>query len=275
MLLLVCRMEKSMYTEDDEKVKVKNEDSNNEESDFYTSFNDIDEKNNHKKSKNKKQPKKKEPEQEDYSDFYNTGEDEDVNNDNNSDDKGRKFKIGLFALLFIIVLVIVLIVIFIPKKKTGDIKLTTEEYSLKMGESDYISYEIIDTESEVISTFSSSNTNVAMVDNNGQITAVGVGEAVITVNYSIDGNKMKKTCKVVVSGGEDIKQDITLSLKLSSNANEWTNKNVTITVDANSGFGISNIKYGFGGVTNSIKNIGSPKKNYYQSNPQSNESKKN
>lgn len=39
--------------------------------------------------------------------------------------------------------------------------------------------------------------------------------------------------------------------------------------------GLSNIGYGFSGVTNSIKNIGNPKKNYYQSAPQSSGSKRN
>ena len=230
-----------MYTEDDEKVKVKNDNSNNDESDFYTSFNEIGNEEDTKKKK-KTTSKKKEKEQEDYSDFYGKDDDE----EDNSDNKGRLIKIALFIFVAIIVISIVIIIIAVSKGSSkGDIKLSTTEYTLKAGETDYISYEIVDTESDVVSTFRSSDENVAVVDNNGQITAIGNGEATITISYTIEGKTKEKTCKVVVSGGSEVSQDITLNLELvDAKVNEWTNKDVIVNVDAKSAFGISSIRYG-------------------------------
>ena len=62
-----------MYTEDDEKVEVKEDNSNIKYSDFYTSFVEID-KDKNKKTKGKKKKKeevKPEPKEEsDYNEFY-------------------------------------------------------------------------------------------------------------------------------------------------------------------------------------------------------------
>ena len=51
------------------------------------------------------------------------------------------------------------------------------------------SYKVVGTDKQVTSTFTSSNTNVVTVSENGEIKAVGNGEAIIVVHYTIDGMK--------------------------------------------------------------------------------------
>ena len=232
-----------MYTEDDEEVKVKNKNSNNDYNDFYTSFNESNEK---KEKKNDKKKTKKEvavtpKNEEDFSDFYGTG-DEMVEeppvsySDNNSK--------GILKIVIIIILLVVigLLVYFLlgRNKESGDIEINNSNITLETGESEYISYRIINTEKDVTSTFTSSNPSVATVDENGEIKAVSKGEATITIHYTIDGKTKEKECIVKVNG-PDIPHEITLDLK--SSATNWTNKDVTITTDAKSDSEITSIKY--------------------------------
>ena len=192
-----------MYTEDDKEVKVKKKNSPAVE--------------------------------DDYSDFYGS---DDKEEEPTYVDGGKKFN---YKILLIIVLAIVLIILlFILLKgnsSSGDIELSKKEIALEAGEKGYISYKVVDTESAVKSTFASSNPLVATVDENGEITAVSSGEAVITISYTIEGKTKEKKCVVKVTGMPK------MFLELRSSATNWSNKDVTITVDAKSDVGISSLQY--------------------------------
>ena len=235
-----------MYTEDDEKTKIKEDKSHNENPDFYTSFNEIEKTSTKKKKKNKDSEKNNsvnEPKDEkDYSDFY-VSDDEHVLNEETINDGNKKynFKIILIIALAIIFLLLIFILIFAGKKVRGDIELTKTDISLNIGEKEYISYKIIDTESSVTSTFESSNTSVALVDNNGEIRALDIGEAVITIHYTIDGVTRNKKCNVKVNNNSGVNTNITLDL--SGFNNNWTNSDAIINVSANSIYGISKVQY--------------------------------
>ena len=226
-----------MYTEDDEEVNVKNKNSSGYEGDFYTSFNNMEEDN--KKSKKKKNEKENVPvpQNEDYySDFYDSGEETTV------EDNSRKTKniIKIIVIILLLAVLIILLVILLGNKSSGDIELASDNYTLKDGETEYISYKIVGTESNVNTTFTSSNPNVVTVNENGQIKAVGNGTATITIKYTIDGKTKEKKCTVKVDGPAKT-YDITLNL--TANTTNWTNKDVTITVDAKSDANITSLKY--------------------------------
>ncbi len=246
-----------MYTEDDEKVKVKKSNSNNDDKDFYTSFSEMDE-NEGSKSSRKKNNRRREvevKEEADYSNFYDSNDEEEENEEDNGN-KGKWIKIGAIVLLALLLIGLIIFLITRSSGTKGDIELTNNDITLKVGESDYVSYKIVDTENEVTSTFSSSNSDVAIVDENGAITAMGPGEATITISYTIDGKTKQKTCKVTVTGDPTPtpkptakptatpSHNIKLNLKFNNGSdNHWTNKDVAITVEASSDYGISSIKY--------------------------------
>ena len=230
-----------MYTEDDEDVKVKNKSSNNDYNDFYTSFSESEEKTPKKeKGKIKKEVVREPKDEDDYSDFYGINEEEPVVEEKDDDFKKKVIKIGIIVLLTI-VLIILLWVLFNKKKdESGDIELSQSSYTLKVGEKEYISYKIVDTDSDVTPTFTSSNPSVVSVDANGEIIAVSNGEATIKITYDINGTKKEKECTIKVDGPE-VKHELSLDLK--SSASNWTNKDVTITVNAKSDSSVTSLKY--------------------------------
>lgn len=227
-----------MYTEDDEKVEIKKKNSNNDYKDFYTAFNDI-EKKEEKKEKKKNKPEEKEvAEEEDFSDFY--GSTEEVEESTKNSSNKTVIKIGIVVLLLVILAVLLVFLLKKEKEEPGDIELNKASYTLNVGEKDYISYKIVNTESDVIPKFTSSNVEVVTVDENGEITAISKGEATITITYTINKTTKEKQCDIIVDGPE-IKHEISLNLKAS--ATNWTNKDVTITVDAKSDTKITYLKY--------------------------------
>lgn len=225
-----------MYTEDDEEVKVKNKKSKNDYNDFYTSFSEQEEKET-KKGKKKANDEEDIQTEEDYQEFYDN--DEVVEEKDNSRIK-LFIRIGIIALLAIILLVLVIILLNKNNDDPGDIVLEANSFELKSGEKKYISYSIVDTEEEVTSKFYSSDEKVVTVDDNGEITAIGNGEATITIKYRIGHTNKEKTCKVKVTGPE-VKHEISLDLKASTTS--WTNKNVTITVSTKTDTAITYLKY--------------------------------
>ena len=233
-----------MYTEDDEKVTVKKNNSNIEYSDFYTSFNEIDNEETSSKKKKQKEEIEVKKEIDDTLDFYDNNNDdkEDFTNDN----KGKYIKIIVVVLL--VVLVLLMIILFISKGKekkvSGDIELVDSNIVLNLGETKYISYKIIDTDSEVIPTFTSSDLSVVTVSESGEVTAIGEGEAVVTINYTIDGVRKEKKCNIKIELGADVNRNVELSLSFKNGANDtWINKDAIINVEAKSIFGISEVKY--------------------------------
>ena len=240
-----------MYTEDDEKVKVKGKNSNNDYNDFYTAFSGPEKKEEKEvkkeaKKKSKKEEKKIEKTEEDYSDFYGLDDEVDEptpittnkNRGNNKNNNNNLTKIGLILLLLIVFVVVLILIL--GNRVRGDIEITNNDISLKSGESEYISYKVVGTDKEVKSTFTSSNPDVATVSENGEIKAVAGGEATISINYTIEGKTRKKDIIVKVIGPE-VKHEITLNL--SASETKWTNKDVTISVDAKTDSEISSLKY--------------------------------
>ena len=227
-----------MYTEDDEDVKIKKKNSNEDYNDFYTSFNEMDENEDKKSKKNKKKDEVKEKDEEDYSDFYGS-EEEEKEEPKDNEFKKKLIKIGIIVFLAIL-LVVLLFILFKKNNEPGDIELSKTEFVLNVGEKDYISYKVIDTEKEIIPSFTSTNPAVATVNQNGEITAVSKGDSIITVNYSVGRVDKEKKCTVKVNGPE-IKHEMSLNLKASTT--NWTNKDVTITVDAKTDTSITSLKY--------------------------------
>ena len=229
-----------MYTEDDEKVSLKEEDnSDNNYNDFYTSFNDLNDDKNDKKKKKKKENKEEIPEktEADYSSFYGNEEESDEKPSN----KGNIIKIAIVSVLLIAVIVLLIILISGSKEK-GDIELLKNDITLNIGESSIVSYSIIDTQKEVTSDFISSNPLIATVDKNGKVTAISPGTTTIVVHYTIGDKTRSKECKVTVNEDPNISKDI--SLKLTNfKDNGWTNKDVDINVSATSVYGIETLKY--------------------------------
>ena len=237
-----------MYTEDDDEVKEKSDDYN----DFYTSFDQLDEKNNKKNSKNKKEDSSKKKSNKTKTSNIENDNDEDsyyIDDDKTEYKSDKKFSKKLLIVLtslFAILLVVAIVILLITKKNDvkGDILITNDNISLKVGESDYISYKIVDTESIVKSTFASSDENVVVVDDNGKLTAIGSGEAVISINYTIDGKTREKKCSIKVTGDNSISKDVVLKITFSKGeSDKWINKDAVMSIEANSVYGIDIVKY--------------------------------
>lgn len=234
-----------MYTEEDEKIKVKKDNSNTKESDFYTAFNNDKEDKKPKKGK-KKTTKEKEvavKTEEDFDDFYSVSpSDEEIE----EEDAGKKNKVKLIIvgiLLIVLIIAIVLLLVFTNKPK-GDIELSEATISLDVGQKGNISYKVVNTDKTVTPTFSSSDESVAIVNENGEITAIGTGEATITINYTIGNTTKEKTCIVKVQGSGSVDRNVTLNLKIENGKdNTWTSKDVTVNPEASSIYGIESIKY--------------------------------
>ena len=88
------------------------------------------------------------------------------------------------------------------------VELTASKTELKMGESVQLSYTCVPTTVNVTPTFTSSNSNIASVDNNGMVTGVAQGSATITVEFS---NGVKDTLDFTVTNEavESIKYNYT------------------------------------------------------------------
>lgn len=107
-----------------------------------------------------------------------------------------------------------------------DMQISVGEMTLYTGKSQVIGYTILPEDATIKTvTFASTNTKVAKVDKNGLVTAVGAGEALITVKA--DGNsEVIKGCKIIVlQGTEGIKADKNEYIIYE---NESTKVNVTI-----------------------------------------------
>lgn len=76
--------------------------------------------------------------------------------------------------------------------------------------------------------WTSSNENVATVDENGQINAVGVGETIITAEAQ-DGSNVSSTCMVTVSS-KQINDDFTVTLDETTYTYDGTAKTPNVTV---------------------------------------------
>lgn len=135
----------------------------------------------------------------------------------------------------------------------GEPKITLNKTSMTMNKGDVesliasvIAVDGVDISSETRSDISwtSSNTNIATVDNNGSVKAVTVGEATITAKYTFCGISYTATCKVCVP---EIKLSssslslyigdtyaLTKTVTPSSASVSWSSSNTSVaTVDSN------------------------------------------
>lgn len=236
-----------MYTEDDKKIKVKKDNSNTKDSDFYTAFNgdDKDDKKS-KKGKKKSSSKAREvelKEEEDFEDFYSVSSSEtDAIEENNG--KKNIIKLIIAGVLLVVLIALIIIIFVVKNKDNGDIELAKSNISLDVGQKEYISYKVINTNSTIKPSFTSSDENVAIVSENGEVTAIAAGEAIITVHYAINNENKEKTITIKVNGESSVDRKISLTLKLENGKNNtWTSKDVTINPEASSIYGISSIKY--------------------------------
>ena len=245
-----------MYTEDDEEVTVKEDNSNIKYSDFYTSFNDIEkEDSKDKKGKKKNEVKEEDTEAKEESDFVDFYGDEDTPVETNDSSKKTPFNfnfninknvIRVIIIVVLVVILIALIILLFGKKVTvkGDIELAKTSVALNIGDKEHISYSIVDTEKEVTSTFKSSDPNIIIVNDTGEVIAINEGEAEVIVSYTIEGVTREKKYKVKVTNDGKVNQNITLNLRFEKGQNNtWTNGDVVINPEASSIFGITSLGY--------------------------------
>ena len=254
-------------------------DTNNEYADFYKSYTDSV-KNDSSKEEYHSGKGELESEFDSFSDDevtedvqeeYDYGDDTNYNELNAQKNKEKIKKILIIAgIVVAIAIIIMVIIVFI---KSPRIKLNEEEITLEVGQSKNLSFEVLNTDNPIETLFSSTNFDVATVDENGNITAKGPGTTTIVVSYKIGHLKKKSECKVTVLEDEENKEgtgsdteketekppeepkeskpenpqppqptqptscDKAPSLTVSlSNAKEntWTNKNVIINIDSSS-----------------------------------------
>ena len=242
-----------MYTEDDEKVKVKKNDSNNDYDDFYNAFNtteaDNEEKKKEKNTEKKKTPpkkekekkekkeKKEESEETEYSYFYVNNEDEFPQ----TDKKNLKKIIIICGIAILAIILVVLSFVIIKSVTKKDIELLNENMSIKVGESDYLSYKIVNEDVGEEFSFVSSDESIATVNENGLVTGISGGNVTISFNYQVNGRKRTKEINVTIVG-EPISDDITMNITYSSGSSDtWTNQDVKLSIET-TGY-VSSIRY--------------------------------
>ena len=144
-------------------------------------------------------------------------DDKNTQYDNDSDDYNQdlsyqskpKINFKIVAFIFLSIILVVLLFFYFQKNhnpSTVTIDLKSDEMHLKVGEEKNIVYEVIGEQKNIVS-FSSSDENVVIVDNNGKLIAQKGGEAYIFMIITINGNKMGKICHVYVEDDNKLNND--------------------------------------------------------------------
>ena len=259
-----------MYTEDDKNYEIKKGKSNRNNTDFYTSFNKKNKKNPPKDNNSIKQQKLKT--EEDYASFYGKNNKKEVNVEikkNNSiriinciknnvkskinniknkinSIKNKKDLIKKIIIIAVSVLMLFIIIMLIMHiKNNPSIELDKKNIILNIGAKEKITYKKINTEDEVQLIYTSSDSNIATVDISGQITAMGIGKATITIDYTIKDVKGSKKCNIEVNNDNNVNSNISLNLSVEDGipSDTWRNTDALVLVKAESVFGIESIKY--------------------------------
>ena len=169
-------------------------------------------------------------------DFYNSYQEKDdkSNIKKVSKNNDRKSK---YIIIFIILLVVLgVLVYFLLKMFTNHsdnqeyaLTLSSVQMELNKGEEQQLQVGVNTTEAVEIN-WSSSDTKVVTVDENGNVSAIGSGTATITASYvDNNGEVMSASCKVTVN---DVKDEYipTMTYTVSNNVeSNWSNENVKIT----------------------------------------------
>ena len=86
-----------------------------------------------------------------------------------------------------------------PKKNPIiEVEVLDSNLSLIVGDTRKLNYKMTNSEDVSLLTFASSNTTVAKVDKEGNIKAIGAGDAIISVSYMGEKGKVTKTCYVTI-----------------------------------------------------------------------------
>ena len=126
----------------------------------------------------------------------------------NRDNKGIVKKILIIILILAIIGCIGFIIyrykdeiieIVEPKKNPIiEVEVLDSNLSLIVGDTRKLNYKMTNSEDVSLLTFASSNTTVAKVDKEGNIKAIGAGDAIISVSYMGEKGKVTKTCYVTI-----------------------------------------------------------------------------
>lgn len=197
-----------MYTEDDRKKKFdfkKNNTRSNVNTSFYEEdyykdyYDDYPVIENNKNNKRRVNVNKL--------DTSYTDDDSDRNNYNydNKTLKRKKYTVVIIVLSIILISLIVILLrsINITKPPKGDntnyVRLQTNQIDLKVGQSQKLELILSDTNSNYQVQWFSNNDSVAIVDDNGKVTAINEGEAIILVAYYLNDKVYDAECRIYVS----------------------------------------------------------------------------
>ena len=120
----------------------------------------------------------------------------------------------------------------------AQIKLLNGDISVKVGNKEYISYEIVNTDETIDVIFQSLDVGIATVDETGGVTGVKEGKTTIKLLYNNGKKNIEELCNVEVLPGETV-NPINPTLSLSASTTNWAKDSVTINVSSN----VTNIKY--------------------------------
>lgn len=187
--------------------------------------------------------------------FYQIEEDE----ENTPKKPRRTIKINFRKIIIIVALLVLLFLIFFivrkivltPKKDEPQIVLKESNYQIKEDDKYILSFELVNIQEEGTVVFQSSNELIATVSENGEVSGISEGEAIITIIYRTKDKEIKKNVTFQILKKEDSKDNPkdnpvdkpnkqlpTLSLSFSSGQeNTWTNKDVVIKTSAKSNTG--------------------------------------
>lgn len=199
-----------MYTEDDRKNKFKfkknntrsnvNKNYNNSyEEDYYKDYyDDYKIVEDDKKIKKKTNVNKLDTS---YSDDYSDG-----TNYNYDKDSLKKKKYGVIIIILVIVLISLIIILLkslnvskTPVENSSNyVRLQENQIELKEGDSKKLDLILSDTSSNYKIEWFSNDDSVAIVDDNGKVTAINEGEAIILVAYYLNNKVYDAECHINV-----------------------------------------------------------------------------
>lgn len=109
----------------------------------------------------------------------------------------------VLSIILISLIVILLRSINITKPPKGDntnyVRLQSNQIDLKIGQSQKLELILSDTNSNYQVQWFSNNDSVAIVDDNGKVTAINEGEAIIMVAYYLNDKVYDAECRIYVS----------------------------------------------------------------------------
>ena len=206
-----------MDTEDDSKLGKKNK-KNTSDSSFYDNSSTSDES---------------------YDDFYSDSSEDTTSTEVKNGDKKNLIKYviaGVLAIIFIVLLVFIFLSLGKKNTKLPQIQLINNSISVKVGNKDYIAYEIVNTDEVINVIFQSQDTNIATVDEAGGVVGVKEGKTSIKLLYNNGKKDLEEICNVEVLPGEssnpvDPKKEPP-TLTLSASTTNWIKENVNIKVSS-------------------------------------------